>query len=637
VPTSTPTPLSSRQPSPDRPDPIGRTRSEARPTLLTTLAVCAVLVVASAFTLKLLPEGGSGAEPPVEETAETAALPYGADAVSQLAGLSTLEPVAAEATRQATRALQDTQAVAAASFDAAVADALLALEAAVANSSLPALPEGYLPGAAVSVRLPPPEAYTLPRLPALPAVGGMALGDLQGDPSPAGSRGGETLPLGDLLAQLEDAEALLEGLLGDLPVEGLPVGLDSLPVGGLDGLPVGGSSPAQGAEGAVNPDEEGAVLADRHAGGLLTATSSAYAQTQARLASLLVGYQALTEQVEMAIAETRQLEEETGTTIQSTLEERLVDIEAEALRLETQADRLVAEHARAVAKAQAQTEASLQKVLRDQVDAVEGTSERAAADLEARVAEVQAQAQVRQAKVLAIVELGAAELSKPGAPADAAQHFEALQAAAAAAIEKIGRDARAEIAALGQASAQLEANTRAAVRALEDAAEDVRGQLNSTVTAAVADGLEVKSYLVAVAQAQAELAGDRETRLAAETLVELDAIADQHVEGLVRSGLRSAAAADSILEDTEGLVGQVEGLVVGEVGKDLEYIQKVSEDYRKVPTEDRRERAIHWSTAAAGIEDILQDTLAAGPAIEGLAARTVQAAQQAQAELQALE
>ncbi|MHB1261773.1 MAG: hypothetical protein ACYC2H_08660 [Thermoplasmatota archaeon] len=619
-------PTSSRQLGHARPV-LPSKESDARPPILVILTVCAVLVTASAFTWTMLGNGSKGSDlPDAGQSDGPDAVSFDGNAASQLASLSALEPVAAEAGREATQAVQDAQLAAASSMDAAVAEALLAIEEALAASSLPALPEGYVPGMALDVHVSASDGYTLPRMPVVPAADGLSLVGLNGDPSPVGSGSGETLPLGDLLAQLEGIQATLEGLVGDLPLEGLPVG-------GVGGLPVGGPSPAQGAEGAVTPDEEGAQLADLHADSLLTATSGVYGQAEASLTDLLAAYESLAAQVDEAIANTRAIEDRASTDIQETLEARLAAIERQAVGLEAQANQVAATHARAVAKAQAQATAALDMTLRQQVSVVEATSSGATEELEARVLAVQADVEARKAEIAAVVDQAAIELSKPGAPIDAVQRFDAIQAAAATAVSKIDRDAKAEIAVLEEAAAKLDSDSRAAVDALEAAAAQARVQINGTVADSLEQGLEVKSYLLAVARAQAELAAEREAKLAATALAQLEVVADDHVEDLVDSGLKSAAAANSILADTLDFVGQVEDLAVGEVGKDLEYIQKVSEDYSKVPTEDRRERAGHWSTTASAIEDVLGDTLATGQTLEGLAARTVRAAQEAQAEI----
>lgn len=626
--TTLTTPTSSHQPSHPRPVLPSKEQPETRPSMLVMLAVCAVVVFASAFTWVLAGGTKIGDLPEdLDEPDGPDATAYNADAASALARLSALEPVASGADREALRAVEEAQTVAASALDATIADAMLAIEEAVAASALPSVPEGYLPGMAVSVHLPAAEGYALPRLPVVRSADDLALSGFEADPSPVGSRSSSgPLPLGDLLAQLEDVQAALEDLVGELPGSDLPVG----------GLPVGGPSPADDAEGTISPDEEGAHLADLHADTILNATSSVYGQAQTSLEDLLAAYQGLAEQVEQAIADTRELEEETDAAIEATLEERLADIEAQALGLETKARQLAATHARAVAKAQAQADAVLETALRDQVGLVRDSSDEAVADLEARARSVLAEADARQAEIAAILDRAAVELSKPGAPADAAQRFEALKAAATAALAKVDADSQAQVAELERAAEKVRSDARAAVGTLVAAVDEARGELNATAVRSLEQAIEVESYLVAVARAEAEQAGERETELAAAALRKLESLADDHVEGLVRSSLQSAGAASSIVADTASLVGQVEGLAVSEVGKDLDYIQKVSADYSKVPTGDRRERAGHWSTTASEIEEVLGDALATGNALEGLALQTAQAAKAAQAQILAI-
>ncbi|HUR24850.1 MAG TPA: hypothetical protein VM327_02420 [Candidatus Thermoplasmatota archaeon] len=605
----------------------------ARPRAIAFALVACGLFVLTAVAFAVVRHDGqaspAGIAPPTPEA-------YTADVLTQMAALSAMGAVDSAGV-PVSGVAAGLNASAAALFDAAVASTMGALAQAIAASALPELPTDYVAGSLPEVPLPTSDGYGLPDLPVGPVLGTFTSVSVQGEASPVGSRQGST-PIDTLLLQVQAGLATLEGLLGGLPVGGLPVG--GLPVGGggLPGLPVGGDVPsqAQGAQGTLQPDEEGALLADGHATALLGVTSGAYSSTSAELTSLLAGYQGLVEQVEQTIELTHSIQGKASADVKATLDERLAAIDAQARSLNAQAVRLVAEHRRIAEQAAGQASAAVVAELARQTDALAAAHAQALAAVNVQTEAVLRQADSNKAAVDALVAAASAELGKPGSPADAVSGLAAIEAARIAADLKIDREAKARVQALESATARIDAQAAALQATLSAKADKAQDQVNETLQAALEQGDQVQGYLVAVAKVQAEQAEVLETRLARETLAQIEAAGEAHVADLVRTSLKATESAQGILAATSDLVEDVDGLASAEVGKDLDYIAKVTDDYGRVPTEERKERAAHWSAASATIDGLLGTTLASGHNVEVLAQRTVAAAAQAQADLQAM-
>lgn len=612
-----------------RPGPPSVAPKPGRAGIVAFALVASGLLVAGVLAFSGIGPGGNASV----QGADIEPQSYTADAVSRVASLSSVPGVAAPTDLVTGTLPAGTEEDARAALDAAIAKAMTTLEQALADAALPEVPVDYVEGVVPAVTLPAPQDYLdgsfAGSLPTGPVMGTLTEVAFAPQESPVGPREG-SLPIADVLAQVEDALKQLEDVLGQsVPVQELAPGLPPLPVVG------GAPSQASGAQDVVEPDEQGALQADRHATALLGATSGAYGTTSAELTTLLASYQKLAALTAKAIADTQALEAETSGDIEDLLEERLADIDAQARSLSAQANRLASEHRKVSDKARTLAETTIQSALDDQLDAVEDARMEALANVTASVASLQRQAEANKAEIQALVDTAVADLASEGSP-DAMAGIEAIRAAGVAAVLKIDRETKAHVAAIEASRAGIEAHADKVQDDLTEQAEAVVGELDVVLADATATATDAKAYLLAFAQAQAELAQEREVELAEAALADVESTVDAHVETLLAAGLQATEAADGLLETTMTLVAGVEDAASTQVGKDLEYIVKVSEDYGRVPTEDRKARSLHWSTAASEIDGLLDGTLAAGQAIELLAQRAMAAAAQAQAQIESM-
>lgn len=622
-----PTSASARRLAPAAPS---ESPKPARRRVVAFAALASGLLVATVLAYSVIgPNGGDSSLHATEIDPEA----YTAETVGRVAALSTADllPSAGAVTGSLP---VGTEAQVEAALEAAIADAMQALSDALAAAALPEVPVDYVVGEVPDVQLPPVQGYAEAVFPAGPVTGSLAGVTFDTLASPVGPRE-NSLPIEDAVSQVETALKTLEDLLGGT---GLPVGTDDLPVG-VPELPFGLGpdvpSQASGAQDTVEPDEQGAALAGRHATALLGATTGVYATTSTDLTALLASYQELAARVEETIETTRDIQDETTADINADLEQRLRDIDAQVRSLSAQAARLAAEHSRIADKAHAQAEAAVQAALDAQLAAVEDARVQALANVTGRVQAVQQKAEATKADVQALVATAVMELERSGSP-DALAGADAVKAAGVAAVMKIEREAKAEIQSIEATRTGIEAQADAIQDDLAEQAQSAFGEADMVLDDAKESAAEAKAYLLAVAQAQGSLAETRELEVANEAIASLEASADEHVEKVLRAALKATEAADGILETTSGLVADIEDTSSIEVEKDLKYIEKVSDDYGRVPTDERKERASHWSNAASEIDGLLGATLAKGEAIELLAQRAMAAAAQAQAQIESM-
>lgn len=546
---------------------------------------------------------------------------YAMHATGELSRLGAIAPVSAAGLANVSSVEDDTIEA----LEASLQDALAALDAALAQAALPAIPDDYLPGAGLDVELPRAQDY--PVLPlASPGVplDGLRLRDVSISGSPVGPR--SNTPINDLVGQVEALRTQVEGLLGesvgDVPIEGLPVG------GPLGGSP----APTQDADGTVDPDEDGALAAAMHAQAALGLTTSAYDATTADLEALVVLFEQLATKLDDAIALVRESQEAAQDGIDEELEERLEGIEDQVTRLEAQAAGLVAEHGKAVTAAKAAARQAIDDAVADGSEAMDLAGEAAVRDLQSQAKAIATDADERRARIQKVVESAKADLGTgPGSE----QAMQAVEAAASAALLEVERDSQAQVEEVLAQVDGVSVAVQAGQRRLDTLGEAALAQVDATASQAVVQDLEVRDYLVAVAQAQGVAMQLRETELAQTAVSEVKETADAQVEELVAKTLAQTRSAQGVLVRTGSAVSEVEDLLVAEVGKDLEYVEKVGEDYGRVPTDDRKARASHWLGMATGLGGVLEDALAQGHVIDGLAQDALAAAEQAESDITA--
>ncbi|MEK6974829.1 MAG: hypothetical protein AABY18_00640 [Candidatus Thermoplasmatota archaeon] len=547
---------------------------------------------------------------------------YAMQATSDLSRLGTLSEVSTTGLATVT----STEASTAAELKVALQDALTALDAALALAALPTIPEDYLPGTDLDVDLPRVEDYPVYSLvsPSVP-LDGIRLRDVVISHSPVGPR--SDTPINDLVGQVEALRAQVEDLVGQpvggLPVEGLPV---VGPIGG--GLP----GPTQDVDGTVDPDEEGAVAAALHAQAALGLTTTVYDTTAADLEELVELFEELAGKLDEAIALVRESQAEAQDGIDGLLEERLAGVEKQVRRLEAQASALVAAHATAVAAAQDAARQSIDDALAHGVEAMDLAGQATVRDLEAQAQAIVADAEARRSGIQAVVESAKAEL---GTGPDAEQALQAVEAAASAALLEIERDSQSQVDAVLAQVDGVSVAVQASQRRLEALASVALAEVGTVSDQALVNDVDVRDYLTAVAQARGVAMQARENELALEAVAQVKETADAQVEDLIAKTLAQTRSIQTTLARTGDAVSEVEDLLVTEVGKDLDYVEKVGDDYSRVPTDERKARATHWTGLATGLGGVLEDALMQGYAIDGLAQDVLAAAEQAESDIAA--
>lgn len=514
-----------------------------------------------------------------------------------------------------------------ASLRQAIDDAVADLQTALDDAALPAVPDDT---SGLKVPLPAAQPFSLPELPDSDLGLVLArLRDVSVSSSPVGPRAGT--PLDDALAQVEGLQSQIQGLLGgplpvDLPVEGLPIGNPAVPPGGAP-TQVGEASDA------VDPDEDGAASASAHAQAALGLASQTYTSTRADLEELLDLYQQLVAKVEDALDALQEAEHDAESELTAELESRLSAIDGQVSALQAEADRMVARHQEAVDEAREALAGTIGQAGATQAAAVRQAGAALQASLDEQATALRATAEQRRQDIAAITAAATLEL---GDGAESTQALQAIQSAASVADLKVQRDLTARLAA-------IEAQASAAQQAVERSQADLAvlvGQAmdgaNVTLTQAVATDDDVQEYLHSVATTYGELISARESSLAADALQELQDTASERASEVVATALKGTHASQAVLGQVDDVVGGAEDTLVGEVGKDVDYVAKVGKDYGRVPTDERKARAAHWSGEATGLEGMLQGVVLDGRAIETLANQVLAAAGQAEAELDAM-
>lgn len=551
---------------------------------------------------------------------------YATQASANVSRLAELPPVPVDALQP----LSATQEAAVADLRQAIEDAMAALDATLAQSALPAVPDEPLSGN-VDGLLPPAQPFPLPALPSTDlGLGGLRLQALNVAESPVGSRAGS--PLDDALAQVEGLQAQLEDLLGGSPLGELP--LEVPPGIGPLSSPVGGTpTQANDARDAVEPDEDGARSAGAHAQSALGGASSLYTATQSDLEQLLDLYEDLVAKVEEVREALEDAQEDGVRALQVVLDERLVSIEGQVASLKAEADRLVARHAQNVAAAGETLAGTVDEARSTQVAAIEATGADVQRQLAEQAAMLKAEAQSRRDDIAAIVSTASTEL---GEGPEAEQALQAIQAAAAVAQLKVDRELTSRLAT-------IQAQGRTAQEMVDDAKSDLDAMAlqavslaNVTLSEAVVSDLDVQAHLHDVADTYGKLMSAREAKLATQAVADLEDKVAEQMDEVVATALKGTRAPQDALAQVADVVGDAEATLVDEVGKDVEYVAKVGADYGRIPTDERKARAAHWSGLAGSLEDLLQDVVLDGQAVSSLAQDVLAAAEQAEAELEAL-
>lgn len=602
--------------------PRGGLPRERRPLATVMFAVIAVGLVVAGGTLLQLQREDRHTDLAQDKQMEPA--DYALQATSNVSDLAELSPVSVDAF--ASLGVTDDAAVAA--LEQAIADAFKQLEGALASAALPPLPDAT---GELDVQLSAVQAVPVPQLPT-PELGldGLHVHKVVVSASPVGPRAGT--PLDDALAQVASLQAQLDDLLSDSPVADL---LQDLPQGvGPAGLP-GGASPAQANEAGdtVDPDENGAAAASAHAQAALGVASGAFEGTLAELEALLALYDELVEKVEEALDLIRDAQEQGEEDLEALLEERLAALENRVDGLEDEADRMLDAHEQAVADARVALEASVQQASTAQVAAVRSAGEATLRDIESQADALQAEADERRRAIAAVVATASIEMGKGP---EALQALQAIESAAAVADLQVERDLTSRLAALDKQARDAKMLMDQSQAQVESLASQALAEADVILAEAVADDADVHAHFVAMAREYGVQMAARESEAVNEALQMLDVEATQLTQDVLDEGLDRAEAPLQSLRRVGQIVDDAESSLLGEVGKDVDYVTKVGKDYGRVPTDERKERAAHWSGLALDLEGDLQQVVLEGRTLESLARDVLAAAEEAQAELEDL-
>jgi len=642
------------------------------PARLFALGAVLLLVVSGlVVVISGLMSGSKSVDPAQEQSS------YTADALARINELGSLD----NAFRgRELPAPSDIGADEVAALEQELADAMARLHTVLAQANdLPGVPEGFVPGTDVGVELPPVQAgsYPLPKFTDGITLGGYDPLSVVGDASPVDPRTGLHMPktgqpaVDDALGQLVGACYALRDLVGQsgpaLPVpaqvpdpcslqgvNGLPVdpnnvlggglpggdptgGLMGLvplgdPTGLLGGVPTGDpSQEVQGANDALDPDELGAIVAKDHAGKILGLTGTAYTQTNRTLHDLLASYSTLALQLQDLVARAEAEAEKAEEALPVLLTERLTMIMSEAAQLRSDAIRMAAEYTR-TAESEAERALGIVKdASKSHMADLQSTLDENVKGLNTRATQVMSLASTRKTEVTALVDKAVADLSRMSAESgvDAKAQIAAIQAAGDAALKTLDADAKAQVESLKATAAQLQARAQAAVPRMAAMASRAEAAINETLADAKAEAEKAKAYLVAFATARATLLEQAEERAQTAALRMLEDSLESYKAELKAKALALTNDVPDVVGSTSALVTDATALAQTEVGKDIAYIEKVAEDYSKVPTAERKARAEFWGYVSDAGEQALVVLDSSGDRLNTLAEQVQQAAETA--------
>jgi hypothetical protein len=666
-------------------DPLNHTPSKhpktgPRPWPARLFALGAVLLlVASGLVVVLSGIMGGQSEDKAQQQSA-----YAADALSRINDLGSLEGADQRARELG---VPDVGADQVAALAKELADAQATLDAILAKAdNLPALPEGYLPGMDVGIDVPLQKAgaYPVPKLDMVLKAGQYVPVDFLGEESPLQPHEGVHLPptgvaaVDDALSQLMGACVALRDLVGQpvplgstLPdpcsirgLEGLPVtdptglvptGLPTDPTGLLGGLVPGGlpadptgllggalpgSSTGQvkDANDAVYPDEQGALVAHGHASQVLGTMGSAYGQANRTLTDLLASYKGLAKQLQDLLDEARERTDKTVDDIPAILTGRLEAITAQAEALKADAQRLTTAYARTAQASAEQALGVVQDAVKARLAGLQTGLDSEVSSLNARAGKVMSIAASRSAAVTALVDSSVQNLTRMAEESglDATGQIAAIKAAGKAALQSLEADAKAQVESLKAQAVSLQARAQSAVPRITAMGLRSMTSINSTLEEALAQAESTKQYLTAFATAQAEMAMDVERRAEAAALALAEEVHAKYAAKVKTTAKALVATVPDFVGKTGDLVDKASTLAQTEVGKDLEYILKVAKDYSKVPTDERKARAMFWSLVHDTGENTLGKLTDKGDLLTDLAQEVMAEANLARAQVLAI-
>ncbi len=433
----------------------------------------------------------------------------------------------------------------------------------------------------------------------------------------------------EALLQAEAIIAQIQAMYGSAEVQTLFATADQ--TAGENGVPVrvpGLVKSPFGAESAVEPDEDGALIAKAHAEALLGTVDGGYGTLLGGLQQARATQTGLAGEVDGALAAAAKFRSEASAAVDAEHKARVDAVAAAGAEYEARLSQAAEAYLAGVESAAAEAEAGLDAELAAQLAAIENGSAEAQSQLDAHVDAVRSEADARLAGIAqaeADVRANAGAISA----ADAEAFFTASAAAKAqieaqvAGAESAAAELKGQISAEAEArKAELESTVAAAHAELEARVDESRSWAEAQVGMLQGD---VDGALASAIAVQGEL------RSAAKTGIDQAVVA--HKAELKTRAYAAVADARAYAETAQATVEQVQGEAYAEVGNDLRFIGSVADDYGSVPTPERQAAADAWMLVQAQLDSSLGAVLVEGSKISAEASAVAEAAAQAEAAL----
>ncbi len=384
---------------------------------------------------------------------------------------------------------------------------------------------------------------------------------------------------------------------------------------------------------SVEPDEDGAQMALDHADQFLGTVNVGYGDVEAGLDRIHEVQSGLGAEVEGTFDAAETFRGDAHAAVESQYEARLSTLEQTAADYRAEVEAAAAAHVDSV---RGEADAALVE-LESELDAERSNVEAALAEqqsaLDAKVQDVRAEADARIAEIEALEAQVRAHADAGKISQADAQAFFSASAEAKAAAEAHVANTEAQVQAL---KAQLSSDAEDHLADAEARAAEARAEIEGEVADAEAWAEARKAELTA------EVDGALETAMAAqaEARAEVDLLIDAYVDTLKADvkerALELVAQARAEADNAQLLASGINAEAYTEVGKDVEYILAVAEDYSDVPTPERQAAADAWNQVAGEVDGTLSTLLVQGATIDAKADAVLSAAADAEAQISGL-
>jgi hypothetical protein len=477
-----------------------------------------------------------------------------------------------------------------------------------ATGALPAVPASYLPGMPVEASGVTTIVY---RVPGFGSIGLDELDALQAEWEAVGSGlvPPEGLPeeLAPVVSAYEEQASFIfnDALTGPVWVivgsAGLPAQDTVQPL--ITGVPTAGD--------ALQPDEEGALVALAHAQDLLGSGGQ-----------LLV---VLNQHIDLVEAQQKDLVDVVGDAYLATdaaaatqkgkmlnLSQGQIDaILAKVGSLEAQLDGTVTAYSTSVAGAKEVADEILDEAVATHVQPLVPLAEEQMGllrgkgdEIASRLPGIEAEMQMRTAATIRQLEQLRDET---GLPIEG--HVSQANALLQDALVQVRSEATAHTTMLEQEAASIHAKVVETVGTLESRVEQVRVQVDGTVATALEHAETARAYGMALIEAQTVAAVEGHMQAALDAVAKIDEMAAKHKQTIWSTALdmnsKAYEAADLVGTTAEAIYGSTTTFVV----EDLDYIAKVADDYAKRGPADVEKKAQEWSDIHAtlgGVKDLVE-------------------------------